>query len=173
MDRLTRARHLQENLAPKAARGKEWATPGLVAALQRAVSGLDTGREAASPRAQTKLRRLAEDLGAGVERVRPRLQEGPGRVPPKTPRKTRAAVVPPLKQASQGQRRMLLLLCAVAALATAAVALRELLRGTGEEAAQTTEPEAGDSAEERAPRGDGVTAQSTPVSGASAQDAYL
>ncbi|WP_458779772.1 hypothetical protein [Arthrobacter sp. D3-16] len=171
MDRSARARRLQGNLASRAGRGKEWATPGVVAALQRAVSGLDTGREAASPRAQARLRRLAGNLGVGVDRVRPPLQ-GLGRVAPEAPRKARVVVVPPVEQVSQGQRRMWLVLGAVAALATAGVALRGLLAGTGEQAAQATEPVAGDSAGELGQGSAGVPAPSTLASGASVEDAH-
>ncbi|HEY1155281.1 MAG TPA: hypothetical protein VGE95_03190 [Arthrobacter sp.] len=57
------------------ARGREWATPGVQAALQRAVAGLDTGIETASPRLQALLRRLAEELAGGVEILTPRVQE--------------------------------------------------------------------------------------------------
>ena len=69
------------------------ATLGVIAGLQRAVSGLDTGREAASPRVRARLRRMAGDLAVGgVERV-PQLQEGLGRVAPKAPSPAAALAV--------------------------------------------------------------------------------
>jgi hypothetical protein len=57
------------------AKGKEWATPGLQIALQRAVAGLDTGIETASPRLQTVVRHLADELAGGVQTLTPRVQE--------------------------------------------------------------------------------------------------
>jgi hypothetical protein len=66
---------LIENLLPHLAKGREWATPGVQAALQRAVAGLDTGIESASPRLQALLRRLADELAGGVETFTPQVQE--------------------------------------------------------------------------------------------------
>ena len=80
-------RHLSENLMSQLTQGREWATPGVEAALKRVVAGLDAGIESASPRIQTRLRRLAEELAGGVETLAPRVQEGLNRVAPK--------VVPP------------------------------------------------------------------------------
>lgn len=37
--------HLAENLMHQVVRGREWATPGVQAAVQRAVAGLDAGIE--------------------------------------------------------------------------------------------------------------------------------
>jgi hypothetical protein len=76
-------RHLSENLMTQLAKGKEWATPGVEAALQRAVAGLDTGIESASPRIQAALRRIADELAGGVETLTPRVHEGLKRVVPK------------------------------------------------------------------------------------------
>ena len=45
-------RHLSENLISQLTKGREWATPGVAAALQRAVAGLDAGVESASPRSR-------------------------------------------------------------------------------------------------------------------------
>ena len=59
-------RHLSENLVSQLTHGREWATPGVEAALKRVVAGLDAGIESASPRIQTRLRRLAEELAGGV-----------------------------------------------------------------------------------------------------------
>ncbi|WP_208786580.1 hypothetical protein [[Micrococcus luteus] ATCC 49442] len=44
--------HLSENLMNHLAKGREWATPGVQAGLQRAVAGLEAGIETASPRLQ-------------------------------------------------------------------------------------------------------------------------
>jgi hypothetical protein len=78
-----KARHLSENLMTRLTQGKEWATPGVEAALQRAVAGLDTGIESASPRVQAALRRIADELAGGVETLTPRVHEGLKRVAPK------------------------------------------------------------------------------------------
>ncbi|MDQ0824552.1 hypothetical protein QFZ60_000725 [Arthrobacter sp. B2I5] len=77
------AHRLSENLINQLAKGREWATPGVEAALQRAVAGLDTGIETASPRLQALLRRLADELAGGVETYTPRVQERLRRVGPK------------------------------------------------------------------------------------------
>lgn len=76
-------RRLSENLVNQLARGREWATPGVQAALQRAVAGHDTGIETASPRLQALLRRLADELAGGLQAMTPRLQEQLKRVGPK------------------------------------------------------------------------------------------
>nr|AFK89309.1 hypothetical protein [Arthrobacter sp. J3.40] len=65
MTETEQVHHLLENLTTRLARGREWATPGVQAALQRAVAGLDTGIETASPRLQTVLRGLADELAGG------------------------------------------------------------------------------------------------------------
>jgi hypothetical protein len=64
-----------KNLLTHVARGREWATPGVQLAVQRAVAGLGTGLETASPRLQAVLRRLADDLAGGMETLAPRVQE--------------------------------------------------------------------------------------------------
>ena len=76
-------RHLSENLVSQLTKGREWATPGVEAALQRVVAGLDAGVESASPRIQAGLRRLAEELAGGVETLAPRVHEGLKPVGPK------------------------------------------------------------------------------------------
>ncbi|KNH23199.1 hypothetical protein ACU18_00140 [Arthrobacter sp. ZBG10] len=73
---------LLENLMTHLAKGREWATPGVQAALQRTVAGLDAGIETASPRLQMVLRRLADDMAGGVETLTPRVQEQLRRVGP-------------------------------------------------------------------------------------------
>ena len=73
-------RHLSENLMSQLTRGREWATPGVEAALHRMVAGLDTGIESASPRIQTSLRRLAEELTDRVETMTPFVYVAPKRV---------------------------------------------------------------------------------------------
>ena len=82
-DEPDQVRHLSENLMTRLAQGREWATPGVEAALQRAVTGLDTGIESASPRVQAALRRIADELAGGVETLTPRVHEGLKRVAPK------------------------------------------------------------------------------------------
>jgi hypothetical protein len=76
-------RHLSENLMSHLTQGREWATPGVEAALKRMVAGFDAGIESASPRIQTGLRRLADELAGEVETLAPRVQEGLKRVAPK------------------------------------------------------------------------------------------
>jgi hypothetical protein len=76
-------RHLSENLMSQLTKGREWATPGVEAALQKAVAGLDSGIESASPRIQAGVRRLADELAGGVETLAPRVHEGLMRVAPK------------------------------------------------------------------------------------------
>lgn len=68
-------RHLAEPFLHQVAKGKEWATPGVQVALQRAVAGLDAGIDSASPRLQALLRHLADELADGVETLTPRVQE--------------------------------------------------------------------------------------------------
>jgi hypothetical protein len=43
MTETEQVHRLSENLMIHLAKGREWATPGVQAALQRAVAGLDTG----------------------------------------------------------------------------------------------------------------------------------
>lgn len=83
MTETERIHRLSENLLSQLARGREWATPGVQAAVQRAVAGLDTGIETASPRLQSLLRRLADELASGVETLTPRVQEQLKRVGPR------------------------------------------------------------------------------------------
>jgi hypothetical protein len=83
MTETEQVHHLLENLTARLARGREWATPGVQVALQRAVAGLDSGIETASPRLQTVLRRLADELAGGVGTLAPRVQEQLKRVGPK------------------------------------------------------------------------------------------
>ena len=83
MTETEQVHHLSENLMTHLAKGKEWATPGVQAGLQRAVAGLETGIETASPRLQKVLYRLADELAGGVETLTPRVQEGLKRVAPK------------------------------------------------------------------------------------------
>ncbi|MDT0170975.1 hypothetical protein [Pseudarthrobacter sp. BRE9] len=85
MTETERIHRLSENLMSQLSRGREWATPGVQAALQRAVAGLDTGIETASPRLQALLRRLADELAGGVETLTPRVHEQLKRVGPKPP----------------------------------------------------------------------------------------
>ncbi|RAM39073.1 hypothetical protein DBZ45_01585 [Arthrobacter globiformis] len=74
-DREVQIRHLQETLLGRVARGREWATPGVEAALRQALAGIETGLEAASPRLQASLRTLADELAGKVEAAAPRLHQ--------------------------------------------------------------------------------------------------
>jgi hypothetical protein len=82
MDRAVQAHHLQEALLGRVVRGREWATPGVEAALRRALAGVETGLEAASPRLQASLRIIADELAGKVEATTPRLQERIARLIP-------------------------------------------------------------------------------------------
>lgn len=94
-ERLTETEHhrLTENLMSQLARGREWATPGVHATVQKAVAGLDTGIESASPRLQALLRRMADELAGGVETLTPQVQERLRKMGPK------AAPVPAARRA--------------------------------------------------------------------------
>lgn len=92
MTETERVHHLSENLMSQLARGREWATPGVEAALQRAVAGLDAGIETASPRLQALLRRLAAELAGGVETLTPRVQQQLKRVGSKPAARVRKRV---------------------------------------------------------------------------------
>ncbi|HEU4668937.1 MAG TPA: hypothetical protein VFS79_14895 [Arthrobacter sp.] len=110
---------LSENLMTQLAKGREWATPGVQAALQRAVAGLDTGIETASPRLQALLRRLADEVAGGVETVTPRLQEQLNRVGP------RAAAPAPV-QTRKFPSRIWWLLIGIAAVGAGAAVWRSM-----------------------------------------------
>lgn len=73
--RAAQARQLQDALVLRLAKGREWATPGIEAALRRMLTGIDSGLEAASPRLQASLRTIADELAGGVEAATPRLHE--------------------------------------------------------------------------------------------------
>ncbi|RDV08590.1 hypothetical protein DXK94_18110 [Arthrobacter sp. RT-1] len=118
--------HLLENLTTRLARGKEWATPGVQAALQRAVAGLDTGIETASPRLQMLLRALADELAGGVETLTPRVREQLKRVGPKA-----TAEVP--VEAGRSAARTLWWLGAMLLAAGAGVGVWRSLQASGEE----------------------------------------
>ncbi|TLM87586.1 hypothetical protein [Pseudarthrobacter sp. NamE5] len=97
MTETERLHRLSENLMSQLGKGREWATPGVQAALQRAVAGLDTGIETASPRLQALLRRLANELAGSVETLTPQVQERLRRVGPKAA----PVPVPPVRSASK------------------------------------------------------------------------
>ncbi|MET3172789.1 UNVERIFIED_ORG: hypothetical protein ABIB52_000617 [Arthrobacter sp. UYCu721] len=82
IDRAAQARHLQEVLITRLAKGREWATPGIEEALRRVLTGIDSGLEAASPRLQVSLRAIADELAGGVEAATPRLHERIARLIP-------------------------------------------------------------------------------------------
>lgn len=114
-----RVHHLPENLMGQLAKGTEWATPGVQAALQRAVDGLDAGIETASPRLQALLRRLAGELSGGVATLTPRVQKRLKGVGPKAPARSRRPV--PARAARPGATKWLWVLGFVALVAGAAV----------------------------------------------------
>lgn len=81
-DRAAQARHLEENLIARLAKGREWATPGVEAALRRALGQVDAGIDIASPRLQATLRAIADELAGGVEAATPRVHEHIARILP-------------------------------------------------------------------------------------------
>lgn len=102
-ERLTeteQVHRLSENLMSQLAKGREWATPGVQAAVQKAVAGLDTGIESASPRLQALLRRLADELAGGVETLTPQVQERIRKMGSKAAAEA-AVPTPPVRQASR------------------------------------------------------------------------
>jgi hypothetical protein len=128
---IDQVRHLPENFMIRLAKGTEWATPGVEAALQRVLAGLDTGLESASPRVQAALRRIADELSGGVETLAPRVHEGLKRVAPKG-----APVIPdpgPAKAPRSGPRKTWVI-AALLAVALAAVARWRSFRTHNEEA---------------------------------------
>lgn len=116
IDRAAQARHLQEALLTRLAKGREWATPGIEVALRRALTGVDTGLEVASPRLQASLRTIADELAGRVETATPRLHERIANLIP-------VAETPAQPQPPQNTTRMLwwFILAALAAMAGAAI----------------------------------------------------
>ena len=127
----TEVHHLSENLMTQLTRGREWATPGVEAALHRVVVGLDTGIESASPRIQTSLRRLAEELTGGMETLTPRVHAGPKRGAQKGVR----AATPsgPARSRRTAPGKAWLIAGAVAVAVTAGIAVWLVSRPTVEE----------------------------------------
>ena len=107
-------RHLSENLMSQLAKGREWATPGVEAALQRVVAGLDSGIESASPKIQAALRRLSEELAGGVETLAPRVHEGLKRVGPKVVPAERSAAPAEARPTASGKAWLIAAVVAVA-----------------------------------------------------------
>jgi hypothetical protein len=81
-DGAAQARRLEENLIARLAKGREWATPGVEAALRRALGQVEAGIDVASPRLQATLRAIADELAEGVEAVTPRVHEHIARILP-------------------------------------------------------------------------------------------
>jgi hypothetical protein len=127
-DRAAQARHLQENLIARLAKGREWATPGVESALRRALGRVDAGIDVASPRLQATLRAIADELAGGVETVTPRLHERIARIIPE-------AEVPVVVEAPRGRLTGKPWLVAAAAVA-AVLAGISLWRVLGAESAQ-------------------------------------
>jgi hypothetical protein len=125
-----RAHHLQGHLL-HLAKGREWATPGIEAALHRALTRIDSGREAASPRIQARLRTIADELAAGAGAVTPRFYERTTRI---TPKNTPPAPTPRAKLArsEQPSRKPWWIAGLVAASALFGAALWRALRSVGE-----------------------------------------
>lgn len=129
-NRAAQARQFQEALVLRVAKGREWATPGIEAALRRLLTGIDSGLEAASPRLQASLRAIADELAGGVESATPRLHERITRLIPEA-----ASPVQPISPAKPPRRGWMVAAVAASA-ATAGVALWQLLRRSpGEEPA--------------------------------------
>jgi hypothetical protein len=130
MTETEQVHRLSENLLAHWAKGREWATPGVQAALQRAVAGLDTGIETASPRLQAVLRHLAEELAGGVETLTPRVQERLKRVGPKAA----AEVTAPVRvKAGRPATRKWWWIAGLLAMVTAGVGVWRSLQASGEE----------------------------------------
>jgi hypothetical protein len=130
MTETEQVHHLFENLMTHLSRGREWATPEVRAALQRAVAVLDTGIETASPRLQAVLRHLADDLAGGVETLTPRVQERLKRVGPKAA----AEVVEPVRAGRTASMKWWSI-GALLALAATGVLVRRSLQKSAEEPA--------------------------------------
>jgi hypothetical protein len=124
------AHRLSANLVAHLSKGREWATPGVQAALQRAVAGLDTGIETASPRLQAVLRHLSDELAGGVETFTPRVQERLRRVGPAAA----AEVVEPIEAVRTASRKWWWI-GALLALVAAGVVVWRTLQAAGEEPA--------------------------------------
>lgn len=135
MTETERIHRLSENLLTQLSRGREWATPGVQAALQRAVAGLDTGIETASPRLQALLRRLADELAGGVETLTPRVQEQLKRVSPK-------GTVPASVQTRRPAAKVWLWILGLAALAAGAAVWRST-QASKQKPTPSSEQEAG------------------------------
>lgn len=131
---------LSENLMSHLARGREWATPGVQAALQRAVAGLDAGIETASPRLQALLRRLADEVAGGVETFTPRFQQQLRRVGPGADGKGRKRHPVSSRQRASGTW---LWLAGIGALAAGAVVWRSRQSSKQQAAPDAQEQEAG------------------------------
>ncbi|WP_087874764.1 hypothetical protein [Arthrobacter globiformis] len=127
--RAAQARQLQDALVLRLAKGREWATPGIEAALRRMLTGIDSGLEAASPRLQASLRMIADELAGGVEAATPRLHEGITRLIPEAAFPARA--VPPVKPV----RKAWLVAAVAAATITAGVGLWQAMRSPEKESA--------------------------------------
>ena len=112
------------------AKGREWATPGVQASLQRVVAGLDTGIESASPRLQALLRRLAAELAGGVGTLTPQVQERLRRVGPQAAAAEVTAPVP--VEAARRGPRMLWWIAGLLALVAAGVAVWRSQKASGE-----------------------------------------
>jgi hypothetical protein len=130
MTETEQVHHLSENLKTHLAKGREWATPGVQAALQRAVAGLDTGIETASPRLQAVLRRLADEVAGSVETLTPRVQERLKHLGPKV---TAAATEPVPVGIGQSASRKWWWIGGLLLLVAAGVGIWRSVQASGEE----------------------------------------
>lgn len=133
MTETERIHRVSENLLSQLSRGREWATPGVQVALERAVAGLDAGIETASPRLQALLRRLSAELAGGVETLTPRIQDQLKRVAPK-------AAAPAPVQARWRAPRVWLWILGLTGLAAGAAVWRSM-KTSKEEPAPSSEQE--------------------------------
>lgn len=146
-DRAVQARHLQEILVARLAKGREWATPGVESALRRALGRIDAGIDVASPQLQATLRAMADELAGGVETLTPRLHERLARILPEA----EAPVPDKATRGSLAVKPWLVVAAAVTAL-LAGISLWSVLR-TG----QTSEVK-----EETAPKDQPVQGEAVP-----------
>lgn len=137
-DRAVQARHLQEILVARLAKGREWATPGVESALRRALGRIDAGIDVASPHLQATLRAMADELAGGVETLTPRLHEHIARIIPEAEAPVPAKAI----RGSVAMKPWLVVAAGVAAL-LAGISLWSVLRtGQTSELKEETAPKA-------------------------------
>jgi hypothetical protein len=95
-----RSHRLLNNPRIHPAKGREWATPGIEAAIRRARTRIGSGRETTSPRIQARLRTVADELAGRTAALTPRPHK---RITWTSPRTTAAAPNPGRKPARPGR----------------------------------------------------------------------